>query len=62
MLFQLFKQENLDPSNKWKTVVFTDLPDEKKKREVVSSKDSVNSLRKRFETKNMKDNEAYVIM
>jgi hypothetical protein len=27
-----------------------------------SSKDNVNSLKKRFETKNMKNNEAYVIM
>ena len=48
---------------KWKTVVFTDLPDEKAKAyKGGSSKDNVNSLKKRFETSNMKDDEAYVIM
>ncbi len=54
--------EEIDPTKKWKTVVFTDLPDEKKKAEKTSTKDNVNSLRKRFETSNMKNNEAYVIM
>ena len=58
----LESQENIDPSRKWQTVVFTDLPDEKKRAEQQSTKDNVSSLRKRFETKNMKNNEAYVIM
>ena len=77
---------------KWKTVVFTDLPDEKAKAYKGGSskvrivlqwinswctnesydksllflftpiQDNVNSLKKRFETSNMKDDEAYVIM
>ena len=47
---------------KWSTVVFTDLPEEKSKRDVSSTKDNVNSLKKRFETASMKNNEAYVIM
>ena len=48
---------------KWKTVVFSALPDEKKGRDKTSStKDNVNSLKKKFETSSMKDNEAYVIM
>ena len=55
-------QENIDQSRKWQTVVFTDLPDEKKRSEHTSSKDNVSSLKQRFETKNMKNNEAYVIM
>lgn len=54
--------EDVDPTKKWKTVVFSDLPDEKKKPEISSTKDNVNSLKKRFETANMKNNEAYVIM
>merc|ERR1712059_226500 len=45
---------------KWKTVVFTEMPDQKVDRDIGS--DKVNSLKKRFETKNMTDNEAYVIM
>merc|ERR1711996_144510 len=52
--------EEVDPAKKWKTVVFSELPDEKKRRESNSTKDNVSSLRKRFETSNMKDNEAYV--
>ena len=48
---------------KWKTVVFSALPEEKKGRDKTSStKDNVNSLKKKFETSSMKDNEAYVIM
>jgi len=47
---------------KWSTVVFTDLPDAKSKKETSSTKDNVNSLKKRFETASMKNNEAYVIM
>merc|ERR1739836_289465 len=54
--------EEIDPAKKWSTVVFTELPDEKKRRESNSTKDNVNSLKKRFETANMKNNEAYVIM
>ena len=54
--------EDVDPTKKWKTVVFTELPDEKKRPERTSTKDNVNSLKKRFETSNMKNNEAYVIM
>jgi hypothetical protein len=43
--------------------MFTDLPNEKVKTDKKSgAKSDVNSLRKRFETSNMKDNEAYVIM
>ena len=54
--------ENVDPDKKWKTVVFTELPAESQKTDTDRSKDKVSSLKKRFETKNMKDNEAYVIM
>ena len=54
--------EDVDPSAKWKTVVFSDLPDDKKRSERSSTKDSVNSLRKKFESSNMVDNEANVIM
>ena len=54
--------ENVDPDKKWKTVVFTELPAESQKTDSDRSKDKVSSLKKRFETKNMKDNEAYVIM
>merc|ERR1711935_1037341 len=42
---------------KWSTVVFTDLPDAKAKKDNLSTKDSVNSLKKRFETASMKNNE-----
>jgi len=45
---------------KWKAVMITDLPEEKRGYDM--SKDNVNSLKKRFETKNLKNNEAYVIM
>ena len=45
---------------KWKTVVFTEPEDQRVERDV--GNDKVNSLKKRFETSNMKDNEAYVIM
>ena len=34
----------------------------KKKEQKTSTKDSVNALKKKFETSNMKNNEAYVIM
>merc|ERR1719422_2113681 len=54
--------ENVDQNKKWKTVVFTDLPDDPSKKESDMSKEKVSSLKKRFETKNMKNNEAYVIM
>ena len=54
--------ENVDPTKKWSTVVFSELPDEKKRKDSLSTKDNVNSLRKRFETSTMKNNEAYVIM
>ena len=44
-------------------MVFSALPEEKKGRDKTSStKDNVNSLKKKFETSSMKDNEAYVIM
>merc|ERR1712136_706059 len=55
-------EEEVDQTAKWSTVVFSDLPDEKKKEQKTSTKDNVNSLKKRFETSNMKNNEAYVIM
>jgi len=45
---------------KWKSVLITDMPEEKRGYDM--SKDNVNSLKKRFETKNLKNNEAYVIM
>jgi hypothetical protein len=45
---------------KWKTVVFSEPEEERAEKDV--GNDRVNSLKKRFETKNMKDNEAYVIM
>merc|ERR1719452_206684 len=54
--------ENVDQNKRWKTVVFTDLPDDPSKKESDMSKEKVSSLKKRFETKNMKNNEAYVIM
>eukprot|EP00096_Caligus_rogercresseyi_P016904 TRINITY_DN9_c7_g1_i3.p1 TRINITY_DN9_c7_g1~~TRINITY_DN9_c7_g1_i3.p1 ORF type:complete len:232 (+),score=91.92 TRINITY_DN9_c7_g1_i3:418-1113(+) len=54
--------EDVDPTKKWKTVVFSDLPEERKRREKSSTKDNVNSLRAKFETSNMKNNQAYVIM
>merc|ERR1719158_1378857 len=54
--------ENVDQNKRWKTVVFTDLPDDPSKKETDMSKEKVSSLKKRFETKNMKENEAYVIM
>ena len=55
-------EEDVDQTAKWKTVVFSDLPDEKKKEAKSTTKDNVNSLKKKFETSNMKNNEAYVIM
>ena len=54
--------EQVDPARKWSTVVFTDLPDAKAKKDNLSTQDNVNSLKKRFETASMKNNEAYVIM
>ena len=47
---------------KWKTVVFTDLPADPQKADTDMSKEKVSSLKKRIETKNMKNNQAYVIM
>ena len=54
--------ETVDQNKRWKTVVFTDLPDDPSKKDSDMSKEKVSSLKKRFETKNMKNNEAYVIM
>merc|ERR1719259_281001 len=54
--------ENLDNTQKWKTVVFSDLPEDPQKKDVDMSKEKVSSLKKRFETSSMKNNEAYVIM
>ena len=54
--------ESVDRNKRWKTVVFTDLPDDPQKKDSDMSKEKVSSLKKRFETKNMKNNEAYVIM
>ena len=45
---------------KWKSVVITDLPAEKRSYDM--TKDNVNSLKRRFETKNLKNNEAYIVM
>jgi len=45
---------------KWKTVVFSEEQEERREKDIGS--DNVTSLKKRFETRNMKDNEAYVIM
>merc|ERR1711963_929248 len=55
-------EEDVDQTAKWATVVFSDLPDEKKKEKKTSPKDNVNSLKAKFETSKMKNNEAYVIM
>jgi len=55
-------EEDVDQTAKWKTVVFSDLQDEKKKESKSTTKDNVNSLKAKFETSNMKNNEAYVIM
>lgn len=54
--------ENVDTTEKWKTVVFSSLPEDPQKKDFDRSKDKVSSLKSRFETKNMKNNEAYVIM
>ena len=55
--------ETVDPNKKWSTVVFSELPStDPAKPEAERKKEKVSSLTKRFETKNMKDNEAYVIM
>jgi len=45
---------------KWKSVLITDEPAEKKGYD--PTQDNVNTLKKRFETKNLKNNQAYVIM
>merc|ERR1711936_698159 len=50
-------KENVDQNKRWKTVVFSDLPDDPSKKEADMSKEKVSSLKKRFETKNMKNNE-----
>merc|ERR1712088_9196 len=55
-------EEDVDQTAKWATVVFSDLPEEKKKEQKTSTKDNVNSLKAKFETSKMKNNEAYVIM
>merc|ERR1711962_3526 len=54
--------ENVDNTKKWKTVVFSELPDDPQKKDLDMSKEKVSSLKKRFETSSMKNNEAYVIM
>ena len=54
--------ETVDPNKKWSTVVFSELPSDPAKSDGDMKKKKVSSLTKRFETKNMKDNEAYVIM
>jgi len=54
--------ETVDNTKKWQTVVFSDLPSDSAKSEADMKKEKVASLKKRFETKNMKENEAYVIM
>ena len=54
--------ETVDPNKKWSTVVFSELPSDPAKSDGDMKKEKVSSLTKRFETKNMKDNEAYVIM
>ena len=55
-------EENVDTNKKWKTVVFSDLPSDPEKADKDMTKEKVSSLKKRFETSNMKNNEAYVIM
>merc|ERR1712080_410672 len=54
--------ETVDSTKKWQTVVFSDLPSDSTKSEADMKKEKVANLKKRFETKNMKENEAYVIM
>ena len=46
---------------KWRSVVITDIPD-KERRTFDMSRSNINSLKKRFETSNLKNNEAYIIM
>ena len=45
---------------KWRSVVITDLPETERQRDM--SRSNINSLKKRFETRNLKNNEAYIIM
>merc|ERR1711935_683575 len=57
------KVENLqkvEAEQKWRTAVFTEDADEARVRSVTQEK--VNSMKKRFETTSMKNNEAYIIM
>ena len=57
------KVENLhkaEAEQKWRTAVFTEDADAARTRDVTQEK--VNSLKKRFETTSMKNNEAYIIM
>ena len=59
---QVAEGESDAAGQKWKTVVFSDISAEQQKRNFDTSQDNVTSLKKRFETKNMKNNEAYVIL
>ena len=45
---------------KWRSVLISDQQEER--RGYDPTKDNVNTLKKRFETKNLKNNQAYVIM
>ena len=45
---------------KWRSVMITDIPEEKRSFDM--SKRNIDSLKKRFETSNLKNNEAYIIM
>ena len=60
---QLSKGDEDAAGRKWSTVVFSDVPNgQQRKGGFDMTQDNVNSLKRRFETKNMKNNEAYVIL
>merc|ERR1711915_909824 len=60
---QISKGDEDAAGRKWSTVVFSDVPNgQQRKGGFDMTQDNVNSLKRRFETKNMKNNEAYVIL
>lgn len=46
--------------NRWRSVVIADTEEERRTFDM--SRSNINSLKKRFETSNLKNNEAYIIM
>ena len=59
---QVVKGDENAAGRKWSTVVFNDVSESQRRRVFGMSQDNVSSLKNRFETKNMKNNEAYVIL